>query len=322
MRKVYIFVAFFCAFIVFSSCKTTIVDAFSNTLSGMSKKGKEKKQKKGAINPMIAITGESDVTLVADFFPTALELYEIIRASNPKHLGMAYMTGSLNVMYANAFVQSPAETLGALEYDKQFEEFARAKMHYLRGRDYCLTMLDGRHKGFKEAVFSSDEEKVQAAVSKLDKNDINAIYWCAAGWLGAFSLDPLNADLLGSIRSPSMMLERLCELAPNYNKGAAWELLCNFYVGVPSDFGGNYERGMYCYEEALRVSKGMSPSVHILYAEAICIPEGNEAGFVTSLEKALAIDPNADESSRLMTIISQKKARRLLANKSDYFLEW
>ncbi|MBQ9630704.1 MAG: TRAP transporter TatT component family protein [Treponema sp.] len=327
MRKKRILCAFFCVVFVssvfFSSCKTTIVDALSTALSGTNKKGKAKrKAKKNSINPMLAITSETDIKLVSDFFPTALELYEIIRTANPNHLGISYMTGSLNVMYANAFIQSPAESLGPMEFDKQLEEFNRAKMHYLRGRDYCLKMLNGRHKGFSDAVFSGETEQIQKAVEKLDKHDLNAIYWAAAGWLGAFSLDPLNADLLGSIRAPSIMLERLCVLNPDYNKGAAWELLCNFYVSAPQDFGGNYERGMFCYEEAIRVSGGKTPGPYILYAEAICVPEGNEAGFVAALEKALSINPDDDIESRLMTTISQDKARRLLAKKSDYFLEW
>lgn len=304
------------------SCKTLVGNAVSTALAGANGKGVPQKKKASAADPMLAITGEKDVTLVGEFFPTVLKSYEILQAANPRHIGLMTMTGSLNIMYANAFVQTPAETLPNEAFDRQHEEFERAKLHYLRGRDLCLSALDGRHKGFRAAVLSGDEEASKLACAKLDKYDVDAAYWACAGWLGAFSLDPLSPDLLGTIRSPALILERAASLAPDYNAGAIWDILCNFYVSVPPDFGGDIERGMYCYNEALRVSREKTPGPYVTYAEAVCVPAGDRAGFEDALGKALAIDPDADPSSRLMTTIVQKKAKRLLEHASDYFLEW
>ena len=304
------------------SCKTLVGNALSTALAGANGKGVPQKKKASAADPMIAITGETDVTLVGEFFPTVLKSYEILQAANPRHIGLMTMTGSLNIMYANAFVQTPAETLPNEEFDRQHEAFERAKLHYLRGRDLCLKALDGRHAGFRASVLSGDEEAVKKACAKLGKYDVEAAYWACAGWLGAFSLDPLSADLLGTIRSPALILERVAFLAPDYNAGAIWELLCNFYMSAPSEFGGDTERGLHCYNEALRASGGKTPGPYVTYAEAICVPAGDRGGFEDSLRKALAIDPDADPSSRLMTTIVQKKAKRLLEHASDYFLEW
>ena len=307
---------------LFFSCRSLLVNVVSTSLSGANKNGVPSKQKKSDSNPMIAITGETDVTLVGDFFPTVLKMYELLQTANPRHLGLMTMTGSLNVMYANAFVAAPAESMPNEEYDKQHDEFERAKLHYMCGRDLCLNALDGRHKGFLDGITSSDEAAVARAVAMIDKNDVDDAYWAGAGWLGAFSLDPLNPDLLGNISVPAMLLERAAALDADYSDGAIWDVLCNFYVSAPPDFGGDYERGLYCYEQALRASDGATPGPYVTYAEAVCIPLGDEAGFDEAIAKALAINPDDNPSSRLMTTISQRKAKQLLKNKGDYFLEW
>ena len=316
------FAALFVSASLFVSCKTILGNTVSTALAGANGKGIAQKKNASAADPMIAITGETDITLVGEFFPTVLKSYEILQAANPRHIGLMTMTGSLNIMYANAFVQTPAETLPNEEFDRQHEAFERAKLHYLRGRDLCLKALDGRHAGFRASVLSGDEEAVQKACATLGKHDVEASYWACAGWLGAFSLDPLSAELLAAIRSPALILERAAFLAPDYDAGAIWELLCNFYASVPSEFGGNTERALHCYNEALRASLGKTPGPYVTYAEAICVPAGDRAGFDEALRKALAIDPDGEPSSRLMTTIVQKKAKRLLDHASDYFLEW
>jgi Predicted integral membrane protein len=319
---VYLLCALSTLFVSCASIKSAALNSASTALSGADRRGTPVEKKASDSDPMLAVTGETDVTLVGEFLPTALELYEIMHRTNPKHLGLTAMTGSLNIMYANAFVQTPADDLPNEQFDRQEAEYERAELHYMRGRNYCLEALDGRHQGFKSAVLGADPAAAAKAVASLDKNDVNAAYWACAGWLGAFSLDPLNPDMLASIHSPVAILERIAALSPDYSRGAVWDILFNFYVGVPDEFGGNRERGLYCYEQALRVSGGKTPDPYITYAQSVCIPSGDEAGFVESLNKALALDPDDDPSSRLMTTISQRKARRLLARKNDYFLKW
>lgn len=324
MKKIQTAVFVLCAVTaLFTSCVSSMVtDSLSTSLAGADKKGKPVQKKTSAHNPMLALTGETDVTLVGDFIPTALVMYEMLHQQNPDHLGLTAMTGSLNVMYANAFIQTPAELLGNEDFDKQHSEYQRAIMHYLRGRDYCLTALNGRHTGFKSAVLGTDPENADKAAAQLDKNDVNTAYWACAGWLAAFSLDPLNPDMLGNLHSPVAILEKAASLNPDYSDGAIWDILANFYISAPGEFGGDAERAKYCYEQALRASGGKTPGPYITYAESFCVSSGDEQGFTDALNKALSINPDDNPSSRLMTTISQKKARRLLDHKSDYFLHW
>lgn len=324
MKKFVFYLTVIFSLLSMSCASNKIVNALSTGLAGANEKGIPNKQKKAKKNAkpdaMFAITSDSDITLVGDFFPTALKMYEILQSQNPEHLGLMSQTGALNVMYANAFVQSQAELLPIDQFDKQNEEFIRAEYHYLKGRDLCLKALDGRHKGFKNLIESADENQISKAVDMLDKNDVTTAYWLGAGWLGAFSLDPLNPELLGNLSAPVSVLEKVLSLKNDYVD--VYEVLARFYAAAPEGFGGNMEKGMEYCEIAMKLTGGTTPNPYIIKAECFCIPTGDEEGFVNNLCKALKINPDDNPSTRLTTTISQKKAKKLLDSKGDYFLEW
>lgn len=327
MKKIFLSVFILLSFFSLNSCfvTTMAVDKVSTSISGRDKNGMTPKKKKD-IPPeqqaMFAITSESDITLIEDFFPTALVMYEIVLSQNPSHQGLKSMTGSLHVMYANAFVQSPADLLGVEDFDKQDQEYKRAEYHYLKGRDMCMAVLDAKHPGFKKLIDSADEENIKEACALLNRDDVETAYWLGAGWLGAFSLNPLNPEILGNLTAPVAILERCCKLNPDYSNGAIWEVLARFYASAPYDFGGDKDHALLCISEAMRVSGAKTPGPYIIMAECFCIPKGEEKAFVDYLNKALAINPDDNPSSRLQTTISQKKAKHLLDCKGDYFLEW
>jgi hypothetical protein len=51
-------------------------------------------------------TGDNDPELVGDALPFAIKMYETIMASIPRHRGLRLRTGSIYIMYANAFLQT------------------------------------------------------------------------------------------------------------------------------------------------------------------------------------------------------------------------
>ncbi len=325
LKKV-LFVCVVCAAEVFfpscASVKKAGTNAIASMLSGSDKNGRPLKKKAGDTDIMTVLTGENDPVLVSEFFPTALKMYELMQAAAPEHAGLAIMTGSLNVVYANAFVQAPADRLTDADYDVKRAELQRAKLHYLRGRDYILQVFEKRYKGFTDAYLSDDSERIASYVSRLSVADVAAAYWCAAGSLGAFSLDPLDADLLGALQGPVALLERAAALQPDYSDGAIWLVLAAFYAAAPATFGGDSERALSCYNEAMRVTDGKTVAPYLTYAESFCIPKNDKAGFEEALSKALAINPDEKPSARLMTLLNQKRARYLLENEDAYFFDW
>lgn len=298
------------------------MDNLSDTLAGADKKGRAAKVKQPGNSLMPVLTGEEDTVLMGDFFPTVLKLYEIVRAQNPRHQGLNVMTGSLYVMYANAFVQAPAERLDASQYVLQAEEQKRAKLHYLRGSSYALAALELRYPGLSAALESGSLKDVLPYIERFKKSDVPAAYWAGAGRLGAFSADPLDTERLKIIPAVVAFLEKAAELDPDYNGGAVWDALTAFYALAPAEFGGNIERAEVTSAESFRASQGKSPSPYITYATSFCVPNQDAEGYKEYLKKALAFDIEGDPANRLALVIAQKKAAWLLEHGDDFFIEW
>ncbi|HPW18733.1 MAG TPA: TRAP transporter TatT component family protein, partial [Candidatus Aminicenantes bacterium] len=92
-----------------------------------------------------AFTSDNDPDLVGDALPFAIKLYETLLAAAPAHEALRLRTGSLYIMYANAFVEAPAEMKTRAELATKESLLARAKNLYLRGRDILFVSIEKRN---------------------------------------------------------------------------------------------------------------------------------------------------------------------------------
>ena len=307
------FILFLLVSLVFSSCsmKKMAVKAVSNALSGS-----------GDSSAMFPLTGETDLVLMNDFFPTALKMYEIILSQDPEHAGMNEMTGMLYVMYANAFVQSPAELLPLEKFTEQNQEYIRAKYHYLKGFKFVLHGLDVLYPGFEESFYSEDASAFLSILSSVKKDNVSALYWCASGLLGAFSLEPLDTTVIKCVPNAVSMLEYGTKLDDGYGDGSIWSVLCAFYASAPVSMGGGTDKALAAYDKAAKYADGKSASLYNTYAVSFCIPNQDGDGFDKALNSSLSINPDDEPNSRLMTVLAQRKSKWLLEHKDDYIINW
>lgn len=317
LKKIYIYVA--AMFLLVSGCSIKHI-AFNGIANTLAPFPAPKTEASGGIDAAAALTGEDDIKLVSEVFPTVLKTYEILHLSNPKHRGLAIMSGSLYVMYANAFVQTPADYIPETQFQKKNLEYLRAKKFYLRGADYVMQSLDSAYKGFAEAMAHYTEDTGAAFLARCRVADAESLYWAGCGILGAFSLDPMDTDALAAVPGAVAMLERAADLYSAFNDGAVWEALAAFYAAAPESLGGGADRAEDAYRKVLELSGGQRPSVYVLYAQSFCIPAQDSVGFDEALRKALEIDPATQPNNKLTIAISQEKARWLQKIKGDYFL--
>ena len=262
-------------------------------------------------------TGDPDPKLVGDAIPFAIKMYESLLAENPTHQGLMLTTGSLFVMYSNAFVHGPAEMLPASEWEARETEMRRAKQLYLRGQEILYNALDAKFRGFRQA--SSTDGSLQALLQKCKKEDVALLYWTVAGGLAAYSLDVFDFNLSSSIPEWVLMMERAYELNPDFDGAALDEFYILFYASLPELMGGNKELAVVHFQRAQEKTGGNSTGAYISYAQSICVPAQDYETYRDYLEKALAIDPNANASTRLVNVINQRKARWLLDNAYNFF---
>ena len=259
-------------------------------------------------------TRDPDPRLVGDALPFAIKMYETLLEANPRHLGLLQTTGSLLVIYANAFVQVPAEMLPRAMFAERQAAQERAKALYLRGMELLYRGLGLKYPGFGEP------DRLPGILAQMEKNDVPSLYWAAVAGISAYSINPFDLGLGQRIGEFHALVSRAYELDPDFNSGALDEFLLLFYALVPEGMGGDPARAEIHFHRALEKSGGLLAGPYVSYARAVSIPAQDYDSFKMYLDAALAIDPDADPPNRLVNVISQRRARHLLDSASRFFI--
>ena len=264
-----------------------------------------------------AFTGDEDPALVGDALPFALKMYETLLEQNPEHTGLLLTTGMGFIMYANAFVQTPALMLPDDQYENQAEMLERAKKFYIRGRDYCFRALEVNYPGFLEALYS---ENPALFLENLTLEEVPLLYWSGAGWLAAISIDIFDVELSMNLDKAAVLMDRAYELDPDFGRGVIDDFYILYYASVPEGMGGSREKALYHFKRAVEISQGANPSPYLSLATTLSIQDQNADEYKMLLERALAIDTDLDPENRLANIIVQEKAGWYLEHIEDFFL--
>ena len=264
-------------------------------------------------------TGDSDPQLVGDAIPFAIKMYESLLSANPEHQGLLNTTGMLFVMYANAFVQGPAEMLPRVRFAERQAAMERARNLYLRGLNILYQGLDLKYPGFTGAY---QRGILPDILARMKKADVPALYWSAAAGLSAFSLNPFDIDLGVRVQEFYSLVERAYELDPDFNNGALDEFLLIYHASIPAMMGGDISRVDFHFQRAMEKSEGLSAGLYVAYAQSVSIPAQDFDKFKDLLETALSIDIDRNPSNRLVNIISRQKARYLLDSAALFFIDF
>ena len=262
------------------------------------------------------MAGDDDPQLVAEALPFTLKLHELLLAELPDDAALLLATGRGFVVYAASFIQRPAERLPDRQIELRISELARAKLHYLRAREYLLTGIELRHPGFRRLLAAGD---VTAALALVDTSSIDYLYWLGAAWLGATSTDPADLALVADVLRAGALLEQVAAWDPEYAGGAVHDVLIAYYGGLPEYLGGGAQRARHHFELAVAASGGARARPYVAMAAAT-IRDQDVAQFRAHLEQALAVSMEVPEY-RLQNALDREHAAWMLEHMEDFFLE-
>jgi predicted anti-sigma-YlaC factor YlaD len=257
---------------------------------------------------------------IGKFIPDVIEKGEKKLAKTPNDTGLALETGSFYVMYANAFVQGPAETLPIERYEEKEAKLAEAKTLYLKGVAILDQALEMKYQGFG-AVYTADGESKAEILEQVKAGDTPFLYWAAGGALSAYALNPFDFELGQKIPALKAMVDRAYALDPDFNMGALDDFYVLFYASMPEALGGDKTKVAEHFRLAVEKSGGRLVGPYVSYAQAVTIPAQDYAAFREYLVQALAIDVNKDKDNRLVNTINRRKAQYLLDNAVLFFAE-
>lgn len=262
-------------------------------------------------------SSDNDPQLIRDAVPFSLKFMESILAATPRHVGLLTTLAQSFTEYGYAFIQSDAFYLGDQDYEKTKELNHRAKNLYVRARDYGLRGLDVRHDHFSDLL----RKDPKAAVAKADKDDMDLLYWTGLSWMAAIAIGKDDPELVSDVPQAEALIYRAYALNPDYDHGALHDFLITYEGGKPAMMGGSAKKAKEHFDRALELNHGQSASTYVNYAEAVDEKEQNREEFEDMLNKALAIDPDKNPPTRLVNLITQKRARWLLAHEDSLFAQ-
>jgi tetratricopeptide (TPR) repeat protein len=260
-------------------------------------------------------SSDNDPVLVGDAIPFSLKFMESILAATPHHVGLLTTLCQSFTEYGYAYVQAESEYIADQNYDKSKELNLRAKNLYVRARDYGLRGLEARHDHFSKLLMADPK----TAVAKANKDDMDLLYWTGLSWMAAISIGKDDPELVSDVPQAEALIYRAYELNPDYNEGALHDFLITYEGGKPAMMGGSDKKAKEHFDRALELNKGQSASTYVNWAEAVDEKQQNREEFEDMLNKALAVDPDKEPSTRLANLITQKRARWLLANEDSIF---
>lgn len=285
----------FCA-VLGSGCslKTIALKTVANTLTG----------------PGDAFTSDDDPDLIGAAIPFGLKLNDIILVSLPKHAPLLLSTCSNYTGYAYAFVETKADIFGEERHDEAKALREEALTLYVRARDLCLRAMDVRWKDVSKGLYRDPEAALKKVRKK--KEDVPLLYWTAASWGAAISLGLDKPELAADFPAVRALADAAMALDPEWGKGSLYELMMSL-DSLPAAMGGRPDKVPEHFKRAVELQKGLLPGPYVSLAAHEAVAKQDRDEYTKLLNQALAIDPNADKSNRLLTIITQRRARAMLA---------
>src|SRR4029453_4673200 len=240
--------------------------------------------------------------------PFGLKLYESLLDSAPKNKDLLIATCSNFTQYGVAYLETEALVLGEADHHDEVARLnARALKMYLRARNYCLRAMEVRFPGIQPSLTKDPA----AARAKARKSDVPLLYWTAASWGSAIALGLDRPELVADMPTVRALAERAIALDETWSKGALHEMFISLDSLSPA-LGGSPERARAHFKRAVELQNGTAAGPYVALAVGLAQPAQDSAEFESLLKQALAVDPEKDPSTRLVTLVQQRRARALL----------
>ena len=259
------------------------------------------------------LNSDNDPEFIRDAAPFGLKTYESLLESLPKHVPLLVATCRGFTSYAYGYLAMDADAIRHTDRPAAKAIDERALNMYLRAHGYCQRALEERFKGVTAMLLKDPAN----ALTKAKKEDVELLYWSAASWGLAMAMNP---DTL-AIDFPAVraMAERALALDETWWHGALHELMIT--LDSQELLGGSHENARKHFERAVELQKGLSPGPYLSLAMGVSVARQDRAEFEKLLKMALAVNPDANPSERLVTLLLQRRAKLLLDQVDYLFLK-
>ena len=220
------------------------------------------------------------------------------------------------VEYAYGILMEKGDRLIDDDYSKGMIYYKKANKLFLEAKQSSFTILLERYPTFDQWI--KKDLKIN-----FNAKDTHDLYWLAASMAGAIqSSRGSNPYELINIPTIGKLLETAIFLDPNWESGSLFSAMMS-YSAIRPDLSGQAMKDTvdYYFKRSLEISDSLDASVFVAYAELIHKPRQEKNEFENKLKYAINVDLNKNKKIKLNNQISINRARWLMSNTEDYFLE-
>jgi hypothetical protein len=178
--------------------------------------------------------------------------------------------------------------------------------------------MERSYPGFAARLQSAPQEAIQVVQGKKKKWDLPFLYWTAASLGLGIAVSGNDPAMLARLPEVDALVARALVLDEDWDDGAFHSFQVTYLGSKPGST--DYEAVTRHYNRALELSAGKSAALFVDYAEAVAVPRQDRSLFQELLQRALAVDPDANKERRLQNVLAQRRARRLRDRIDELFL--
>jgi predicted anti-sigma-YlaC factor YlaD len=260
-----------------------------------------------------SFASDNDPELIRTAAPFSLKLMDSLLEEQPRHVPLLTAAARGYTQYAYAYVQMDGEELEDQDIALAAAKFGRARLLYVRARDYGLRSLEVTHPGIGEQL----HKDAGTALAATRREDVPALYWTAASWGGLIGLSKGDPTTVAEVPLMQALIDRALALDEGFDAGAIHTFLISYEPLRQGSTGDAAARAEVHFERAVQLSNGLQAAPYVALAEAVAVPQQDRVRFQQLLEQALAVDVDARPQYRLANLLMQRRARWLLARTDE-----
>ncbi len=264
-----------------------------------------------------SFASDNDPELIRAAAPFSLKLMDSLLEEQPRHAALLTAASRGYTQFAYAYVQMDGEELEDHDIAQARAKLSRARLLYVRARDYGLRSLEVAHPGIGAQLHKDSG----AALAATQPGDVPALYWTAASWGALIGVSKGDPTTIAEVPQMQALIDRALVLDEGFDAGAIHTFLISYEPLRQGGQGDPFARAKFHFERAVQLSAGTQAAPYVAMAEAVAVPQQDRAQFKHLLEQALAVDVDARPQYRLANLIMQRRARWLLSRTDELIAE-
>ena len=263
---------------------------------------------KVAIDGMVAIESEEDLSLARESGPALIKTFEVLSYGNPNDARALTLLAQAYGQYAFGFFED--DILASQNSEKELLKARyQADLFYRRGKDFGIRALSTKN-GMKK-VFNSAFPDFKKAVSRLGKKDVPTLFWTAFNWANYLNLHLDDPATIAELPRIEALIDRIIELDDKFYFGSAHAFKGVIIATKPKMLGGNPTAAESEFKRAMDIAPNYLMT-KVLFAQYFAKQTQNQALFKNTLTEVIDSTTESKPSEILANKLAKRRARLLL----------